>query len=320
MRHKVRHSGFSLLAAAALVFALAGPARGEEGGSGHYMPGAAASFADALLGRPGFAAANFFTFYDGSASRPLPVAGLLTATLEARVYADTVVLIYETPARILGGYYAVCAAVPFVRVDVKGTLTGPLPGPGLSKADSASGIGDLTLYPLMIGWNKGDLKYDVRMGIYAPTAPFQVGALANTGKNFWTFEPAVSVSYLSSKIGLEATAFVGFGVNTTNNATDYKSGEVFHLDGTIAQHLPLLGGFAGLGANGFFYQQVSGDSGSGATLGEFKGRTAGVGPALSYVRKIGKADFVAELKWLKELDVKNRLKGEYAWLKLAMAF
>ena len=37
-------------------------------------------------------------------------------------------------------------------------------------------------------------------------------------------------------------------------------------------------GFVGLGVEGFHVKQITGDSGAGATLGEFEGSTAGVGP------------------------------------------
>ena len=70
----------------------------------------------------------------------------------------------------------------------------------------------------------------------------------------------------------------------------------------------------------FYYQQITGDSGSGATLGDFKGRTVGVGPVLSYSTKIWKKDLVAEVKWLPEIEVKNRLKGDIIWFKLGMLF
>jgi hypothetical protein len=108
--------------------------------------------------------------------------------------------------------------------------------------------------------------------------------------------------------------------NTKNTATEYRSGTQFHLDLTVAQHMPLFGGIIGIGANGFWYQQVSGDSGSGATLGNFQGRTLGVGPVLSYITKVWGKDLAAEVKWLPEMDVEKRLKGDYIWFKLAMAF
>ena len=108
--------------------------------------------------------------------------------------------------------------------------------------------------------------------------------------------------------------------NTKNTDTEYRSGTQFHLDFTVAEHLPLLGGVIGIGANGFYYQQITGDSGSGARLGDFKGRTLGIGPVLSYMTKIWNKDLAAEVKWLPEIDVKKRLKGDSIWFKLGMVF
>jgi hypothetical protein len=294
----------------------------EEGGSGHYMPGGMASFIDALPGKPGLAVANYFNFYDASAgiSKQLPFGGLVTAGIDATAYSDTVVALYQTPVKLLGGYYAVGVAIPYVWVEVKGNVT--TGGGTLKVRDTANGIGDITLYPFMLGWTalNGDLKYDARLGIYAPTGSYKKGRLANVGKNYWTFEPAVSLSYISSKIGLELSAFAGMDFNTENNKTDYRTGTQFHLDFTVAEHLPLFGGIIGVGANGFYYQQVSGDSGSGARLGDFKGYTLGIGPVLSYATKIWKKDIVAEVKWLPEMDVEKRLKGDIVWFKLGMVF
>jgi hypothetical protein len=197
---------------------------------------------------------------------------------------------------------------------------GPITG---NRRDTANGIGDLQILPVMLGWTNGDLKFGTTFGLYAPTGDYERGQLANLGKNYWTFEPGVSVSWLSSKIGTEVSLFAGYEVSTKNDTTDYQSGEVFHLDATVAQHLPLFGGFVGVGANAFYYQQVTGDSGSGAKLGDFEGRTIGVGPVLSYTTKIGrnkKTDLVAELKWLPELDVAKRMEGDTIWFKLALAF
>ena len=313
----------TLGALAVMVILVPLSAHAEEGASGHYAPGANASFVDTLPSKPGLAIANFFNYYDGSASvsKQLPYGGLITAGLDATAYSDTVIALYTTPLKLLGGYYAVGAAIPFVWVEAKGEVTGPL-GNTFTKRDKASGIGDITLYPFMLGWTglKGDLKSDVRLGIYAPTGNYDKGELANLGKNYWTFEPAVSLSYISSKIGLELSAFAGMDFNTENHKTDYQTGTQFHLDFTAAEHLPLFGGVIGVGVNFFYYQQISGDSGSGATLGDFKGRTIGIGPVLSYAMKIWKKDLVAEVKWLPEIDVKNRLEGDYIWFKLGTVF
>jgi hypothetical protein len=110
--------------------------------------------------------------------------------------------------------------------------------------------------------------------------------------------------------------------NLENLDIDYTSGTSLHFDLTVAQHLPLAGGFIGVGANAFYYKQISGDSGDFALLGDFEGTTIGVGPVLSYVRPIGngKSQLLAELKWLPELDVDNRMKGDMIWFKFGFMF
>ena len=322
-----RVKSMTLVSLVALAILVPLSAHAEEGGSGHYLPGGAASFADALPGKPGLAIANFFNFYDASASisRQLPFGGLVTAGLDATAYSDTVVALYQTPLKLLGGHYAVGVAIPYVWMRAKGEVQLTGPGGGTitrTVRDKANGIGDITLYPFMLGWTglNGDLKYDVRLGIYAPTGDYDKGKLANLGKNYWTFEPVVSLSYISSKIGIELSAFAGMDFNTENHKTDYRTGTQFHIDFTVAEHLPLFDGVIGVGANGFYYQQISGDSGSGARLGDFKGRTVGIGPVLSYATKIWNKDLVAEVKWLPEIEVKNRPKGDYIWFKLGMVF
>jgi len=303
------------------AMALTSPLRAEEGGAGHYMPGTTASFIDALPGHPAFAIESVFTFYqaDVSASRQLPVGGLRTFGLDATAYANSLVAFYQTPLELFGGLYAAGTAIPIVWMEAEAQVAGPLGT--VNQRDTASGLGDITIIPFMLGWTNGpDLKYDVRFNVYLPTGDYDVGALANVGKNYWTFEPMVSVSYLSTKIGLEISAFAGVDFNTENEDTDYQTGTQFHLDATIAQHLPLFGGVAGVGANGFYYQQITGDSGSGATLGDFEGRTVGVGPVLSYLRQFGKTTLAAEVKWLPELDTEHRLQGDYVWFKLAFLF
>ena len=256
------------------------------------IPGAAATFIDALPDKPGLAVANYFNYYDGNASIIKPYhGGMATAGLDATAYSDTILALYTTPLKFMGGHYTVGAAIPYIWMKVKGNIHAAGPqgqAITLTDSDTANGIGDILLYPFLLGWTglNGDLKYDVRMGVYAPTGSYEKGKLANVGKNYWTFEPLVSFSYMSSKIGLEVSAYAGMDFNTKNTATKYQTGTQFHVDFTVAEHLPLFGGIIGIGANGFYYQQVSGDSGSGAILGSFKGRTLGVSPVLSYITKV----------------------------------
>src|SRR6476646_9628052 len=61
-----------------------------------------------------------------------------------------------------------------------------------------------------------------------------------------------------------------------------------HIDTTAAWHFIQLGkegGVIGIGANGFYLQQTTGDRGSGARLGSFKESQAGVGPVRTAPRR-----------------------------------
>ncbi|MGA9912569.1 MAG: transporter [Paraburkholderia sp.] len=304
-----------------------GVAGAEEAGSGHYQPGATSSFIDMLpdRGPSTFAYLNAFTYYHGStgASRDLELGGQIAANVKGTASADTSIFLYQAPWTLLGGQYGAALAVPYIWMDVTATLLlTTRRGRTFSRLarGTDNSFGDIQLLPVMFGWEQGDLKWQGTFGIYAPTGNFEKGALANIGKNYWTFEPGAAASYLSSKYGFELTAFTGFDFNTENGTTNYQTGDQFYLDGTLAQHLPLLGGFVGAGANGFFYQQITGDSGSGARLGGFEGMTAGVGPAVSYAYSVGDLDVAAEFKWLPEISVSNRLNGNTLWFKLAVSF
>jgi hypothetical protein len=74
--------------------------------------------------------------------------------------------------------------------------------------------------------------------------------------------------------------FTGIGFSTEDEATHYQNGDVFHVEATLQQYLPLLSkqNLLGIGVNAFCYEQVTGDSGSGAKLGDFEGTDIGIGP------------------------------------------
>ena len=291
-----------------------------ESGMGHYVPGALADFAD-MAPPSGLALTSWYNYYHGSTSIQIPVGGLLTTNLSATSNAEMLGAIYTSPYGILDGKFAVGLIIPYVWLDVKGSVTGPS-GRSVKRSDSADGIGDMILVPFWLNWNCGDFKWAVLLDIYAPTGEYHTGQLANAGLNYWTFEPMVQFSYISKKIGLEISATAGFDFNTINNATDYQSGDVFHIDATLAEHLPFFGyGIIGIGANAFYWKQVNGDSGSGAELGPFETKMIGIGPVLSYISPpIGGHTLVAEVKWLPQIETSNTLKGDYVWFKVGFAF
>ena len=311
----------TLLAAVCGTGVLLAPAlQAEEGGTGHYLPGSIASFVDAVPPTPTFVARLNAIYYDGSFGGALPIAGLAPVNVDAQSYAAGLTLLWRPKFELAPGLsYAMSTTIPYVWLEVAGDVTAGTTR--VRRSSSENGLGDLVLMPVMLNYALSrDVHLDLRGGIYAPTGDYEVERLANTGKNFWTFEPTVGFLYFGQKNGLEASVYAGLDFNTENQDTSYQSGSQFHIDGTLAQHFKLAGGLAGAGVTGFWYDQLTGDSGTGATFGAFKAQTAGVGPVLSYTRKLGKADLIAEVKWLHEVETRNRLEGDYLWLKLIFKF
>lgn len=298
-------------------------AHAEEGGSGHYQPGSMASFADGVPLEETFIVRYNFLMWDASAdaARTIPIANLLTLGADIESYANGITLLWRPPFGEIGDCwsYAMSATVPYVDLDITADVF--TSGIAAKRSDSISGIGDIVLMPVMLNQNfSDDFNINYRLGTYAPTGRYEVGRLANTGKNYWTLEPTVGFMYFGKKNGREASLFLGGDYNFENPDTDYQTGVQVHADGTLAQHFPLWGGLAGVGVNAYWYEQVEGDSGSGATFGDFKARTAGLGPVLSYASKIGDVDVIGELKWLHEMETRNRPAGDYVWFKFLMKF
>ena len=69
-----------------LCAAMLGTAQAEEGGSGHYLPGAMASFVDAVPLEQAFIIRGNLIHYKGSIGKAqlLPIAGLTTAGAQAQ--------------------------------------------------------------------------------------------------------------------------------------------------------------------------------------------------------------------------------------------
>jgi hypothetical protein len=297
----------------------------EQGGTGHYVSGQTTDFSGLAPTQPGWVFANYFLNYNDatySAAKGLPYGSLIGLDVTANSSAEVPTLIYAYPFDFLGGTLSSGISVPiqWTTIKVGATLNTPRQQFAGSAEQSTSGLGDIELMPVMAAWTNGDFSINGMFNVWAPTGSYDLSQLANNGLGYWTFEPMVAASWISSKIGTEVSLFAGVDFNTENTAANYQSGSIFHVDATVAQHLPLFGGLAGVGASAFWLKQITGDSGSGARLGSFMAETYGVGPTISYVHPIGKTTLVADASWLPQLNSVNTTKGDYFWVRITLAF
>lgn len=196
--------------------------------------------------------------------------------------------------------------MPLAAVDTKVSIKvkGPLRKATRTLSDSAFGFSDMVILPAIFGWDYKDFHWKTGLAIYAPTGECSSGDLAPLGKGFWSFEPFAGFTYFKPKYGQEVSIGAAWAFTTKNPQTHYVSGQQLNLEWLVAQHLPL--GFS-VGVTGYYYQQVTGDSGSWAKFGDFRAQTIAIGPNIGYMWKTNRA---VNAQWFYELDTTRRFQGK----------
>ena len=305
----------------ACALSLAFNARAEQSGIGHYVPGQNSDFSCFAPATPGWYFLNYYMAYNNgtfSAAKGLPLGQAIGLNATINYSAEAPTVIYAYPFNFFGGTLSSGISVPYAWVDVK--VQGTVVNRNRTVQQSSSGLGDIQLMPAMAAWTNGDFQFNTMFNVWAPSGSYEKTQIDNVGLGYWTFEPMLAFGWLSSTIGTEVSVFTAIDFNTKNTESDYQSGDIFHVDATVAQHLPLAGGFLGVGATAFYLKQINGDSGSGAVLGDFKVETYGVGPTISYVHAIGKSMLIVDGSWLPQTHSDNTTKGDYFWGKLTFVF
>jgi hypothetical protein len=312
------------MAAMALGVLVAGtgsaPVRAAEGGHGVYLLGLKGPGAG-ITPPPGVFLTNTVYWYQGSntANRAFPVVGGRTvADIKATVWLDLPALTVVTPLEILGGHLGVNVLVPLGGpiVDANGTLTTPLlPGsPSRALHDSVSTYGDPSV-TAFLGWHAGSFHWTAGVTGFFPIGDYQQGALANVANHRGAADFSGALTWLDPAIGLDVSLAGGFTTSLENSATNYRTGNELHVEGAITQNFSAQ---FSLGVVGYFYEQLSGDSGTGATLGAFKGRVAALGGSVGYNFQLGELPVSTRLKVYREFDVKNRLEGTAGYFSLSL--
>ena len=264
---------------------------------------------------------NTVYWYQGSngANRPFPVVGGRTvADVKATVWLDLPAVTFVTPLEILGGHLGFNALIPLggPSVDAKAAVASPLLPQSPSRAlhDSASTYGDPAI-SMFLGWHQGNFHWTAGVTGFFPVGDYQEGALANVANHRGAADFNGAFTWLDPAIGLDVSLAAGVTTNLENTATHYRTGNELHVEGAITQNFsPQFS----LGLVGYYYDQLSGDSGAGATLGAFKGRVAALGGSVGYNFKLGDLPVSTRVKVYREFDVRNRLEGTAAYFSLSL--
>jgi hypothetical protein len=316
---------------AALLALTATPGLAVEGGIGGYFMGSRDTFAG-IVPPPGTYLSFTFDHLEGEVDG-LSVGGLpIRANTDVELFLLRLGVTQSFKGSLWGGTPAINVTVPILDTSLNFIgVTPPLAGAEIE--DSTSGLGDLSVTGL-VGWHRDKLHYSTGLTVYAPTGDYatatvnvserSIDALSNS-KNVWSFQPFVAATWLDPKAGFEASGAASLLFSTKNDATDYQTAPALQLEGAVVQRTKSGWGF---GLTGYYYQQLSDDSGSGAeqtrdALGakSLKARVAGIGPIVTFSGgQLFGGDLSVKIKYVSEFNAKRRFESDVLTANVSLAF
>jgi hypothetical protein len=209
------------------------------------------------------------------------------------------------PAQVLGAVTAIANTANY-------TVQSGLIARNTSENLNVSGFGDTELTAVWVR-HQDRLKVAAGVSLFVPTGSYDKTRGPNPGfGNFYTLRPGVALTYSlnpnhtdsSWDSGVTVAGRLSYGINSSNLETDYRSGDFVYTEAAISK----VSGNWAIGANLLAIQQVTDDSGSGATTGGNRYKNYGIGPFLSY--KLPGKDAGFNLHFSRNFGSQNALVSE----------
>jgi hypothetical protein len=322
---QARHRNFIALGGLCVLALAAVPqkARADAGGVSFWLPGTFGSLS-ATPTVPGWAYSAIYLHLQMSAGGGKNFVtsggggGTVVAGLNAHADALVEGITYTSPMPVLGGQaaFTVLAAPGNIGAGIGATLTGPL-GNTISgnKFDNRTTVSDV-FYQGSLKWNQGVNNEMVYIAGNIPSGTYDSSRLANLSFGFAGIDAGAGYTYLDPKTGREFSIVGGFTYSSPNSALQYQNGIDAHLDWAASQFITkdVL-----IGVAGYYFQQITDDSGPGAKLGGFRGMAVGIGPQIGFLFPVGDYQGYLNLKGLADIEVENRPQGWSTWVTFAIS-
>ncbi|MGN8544194.1 SphA family protein [Bradyrhizobium sp. 13971] len=291
----------------------------DEGGISFWLPGNFGSLA-AVPGTPGWSWATVYyhTEVSSAAGARFPRGGRIDLGIggqgDLAIFGPTYT--FAVPGLGAVGSVSLLGFGGRNNASVAASLTGPLGNTiNLSRSEALTDIGDV-IPQVTLKWNKGVNNIMVYATGDVPVGAYDPVRLANIGIGHGAMDFGGGYTYFDPHSGNEFSGVVGFTYNFKNPDTQYQSGVDFHFDwGASHFFTPNVQ----LGLVGYVMQQISDDTGPGATLGGFRSRIAGVGPQVGFMFPVGDMQGYLNIRGYKEFAAENRPDGWNTWVTFAIS-
>lgn len=219
----------------------------------------------------------------------------------AFTYANVPRIIYITDTQFLGGFVGVDALIPLVYQSVK--------APGFNS--DTFGIGDIFAEGTL-SWHPKQFDLAVGAGVHMPTG--DSGSPTRAGLGYWTpMLTAGATWYIDQEKTWAVSALNRYEFNTEQRDTHITPGQAYTLEWGVSKTVCK---FADLGVVGYYQQQVTTDSGVGAS--QERDRVAAVGPEISLA--FPETMLFVSFRYLYEFMAEGRAQGHTFALTLTKRF
>ncbi len=293
----------------------AAPSNAAEGASSNYFPGSYGNLLVAAAPEPGFIVWSQNLFYGATAERAV-LQGRVNVDLETDAYFTLINAYWVHDLPSLGARFLFGGFLPFGYASLEAGIA-PTAGPAVAVEEDRFAFGDMAIVPASLYWSLGPLQLNAYQTVIAPTGQYDADDAVNIGRNYWSFDSVLAATWFHESSATDVSAVLGVMANTENPDSDYRTGTELHLDFMLNQFLAET---FGVGFHGYWYEQVSGDSGAGAILGGFEGSSVGLGVAGFWIPAFADGKLALTGKWIRDVDASNRLEGDYGVVDIVFAF
>jgi len=299
-------------------------------GGGRAYPLGAEGFLVGAAPPPGLTVLNYAYFYHATELKDTH-GDEVSIFDDVTVWAEVLRFIYFTKKTLLGGTYGQHFFLLYVSTDLDFKV--PV-GPKNRKDYTDSGVPYLIYSPFLLAWHLKQGRLHVVLDIadlYIPLYNEEDDNLASVGRNFWTIEPVLAVTYMFTP-QLAASIKLMYDFNTKQDdyptpigvKVDRTPGQEFHFDWCVSYAVrPNLR----VGLSGFYYRQVKNDDFdldgyTGALraaledLEDNQGLVWGLGPGLWYRHQ----RLFFSLRSQFEFGARDMTEGYNVWFKLGYVF
>ncbi len=312
-----------------LVVALFGFSGQAMAGGGQNYPNGSEAFLAGAVPPPGFYFLDYLYYYNADTMKD-DNGDDIAAFDDVSVVANVFRFLWMSEKQILGGNYGMHAFLPILGTDLDFNV--PV-GPETTRSYNDTSVPFIIYSPFILAWHlqEGKLHLVTSLAdIYIPTGQDD-GNMASVGRNFWTIEPVLGITYMLDNWAFSAKLMYDFNTSQDKYATVYgfevdrDPGQEFHFDYSMSY--AVAPSFR-IGVNGYYYTQTTDDSYDlDASIPPpvqellradegYHSRVFAVGPGIWYNHK--NMFFSLRNQW--EMAAKNKTEGYNIWAKFIYAF